>query len=146
MLRKHAFGNCSGVTLLEITFAVAIFAVAVAVAAQSLISFYANMDLQNQRIVATNHCRAIFSDMRNIRSANPNSPSNPNNFQTNILAAYPHDSVSAGPTQLTGSQVIVTYENPSQLANPLIPTVEIQWQDLRGHTAVITMTTAITDM
>lgn len=146
MLEKHAFGNCSGVTLLEITFAVAIFAVAVAVAAQSLISFYANMDLQNQRIVATNHCRAIFSDMRNIRAANPNTPTNPNNFQNNVLAAYPNGSVSAGPTQLTGAQVTVTYENPSQLANPLIPTVRIDWQDLRGHPVNITMSTAITDM
>ena len=70
-----------GVSLLEVTMAVAIFAVAVGVAAQGLISFYASMDVQNQRVMAANQCRALLSDMRNIRDANPNSSTIPTNFR-----------------------------------------------------------------
>lgn len=143
--REWASSSEAGVTLLEVTLAVAIFAVTFGVAAQSLVSFYVNMDMQNQRIVAVNHCQSVFSAMRSVRDASPNSAKVPNNCQTAVLAAFPSGTVKNGPVALKDAKVTVTYEDAKTTANPLIPTVTLRWQDLRGHTCTIALSSAITD-
>jgi len=135
----------AGFTLLEITMGVAIFAVTVGVAAQSLLSFYTVMDMQNQRVVAVNHCRGILSAMRNLRDANPNSADAPTAFQTAVLNAFPDGTEMAGPGQLREATAMVSYEDPTATANPLVPTVTLTWLDLRGHTMTLAVTSAITD-
>ena len=132
-------------TLLELTLAVAIFAITVGVAAQSLISYYAAMDMQNQRVIAVNHCRTIFSEMRTIRDANPNTTTSPHNCQDAIVAQYPNGAHLAGPALLRNAAVDVAYENDDIIANPLVPTLTVQWQDLRGRTMTLRMSSAITD-
>lgn len=137
--------NASGFTLLEITVGMAIFAVTVGVAAQSLLSFYTVMDMQNQRVVAVNHCRGVLSAMRNLRDANPNSVDTPTAFQTAVLNAFPDGTEMAGPSQLREATVEISYEDPTVNANPLVPTVTLRWQDLRGHAMTLGVTSAITD-
>ncbi|MBI2423135.1 MAG: type II secretion system protein [Candidatus Hydrogenedentes bacterium] len=57
----------AGFTLLEVTLAVAIFAAVIGVTAQSLMSFYATMDMQEQRVEAINACRSVMSAVRDKR-------------------------------------------------------------------------------
>ena len=134
-----------GVTLLELTIAMAIFAVTIGVTAQSLISFYATMDLQHQRNVAVQHCRALLSDMRSVRDAHPNTNDEPTAFQTNMLEQFPDGMEMTGPSELSDSIAIIAYENSDTAANPLIPTVTVQWQDLSGREVSASISTAVTD-
>ena len=137
--------SSEGVTLLELTIAVAIFVVAVGASAQILVSFYATMDMQSQRVVAINHCRSLLSDMRNLRDAFPNSATTPTNFQSAVLAKYPPGAKLEGPARLTRASVTVNYEDANPTANPLAPTVVMEWRDMRGHTCTISLSSAITD-
>ena len=143
--RTRAMSSNAGVTLLEMTIAVAIFAIAVGAAAQTLVSFYATMDMQNQRVVAINHCRSVLSNMRNLRDTFPNSTANPNNFQNAILNAFPAEVETNGPAGLNNAKVTVSYEDARAAANPLSPTVTLRWRDLRGHTCTVALSSAITD-
>jgi type II secretory pathway pseudopilin PulG len=142
---KRRLSSDAGVTLFEVTLAVAIFFVTVGVAAQSLVSFYAHMDMQNQRVIAVNHCQSVLSAMRNLRDASPNSAENPSHFQEAILAAYPSGTEKDGPGALKGAKVKVTYDDPRATVNPLTPTVTLWWQDLRGHPCTVALSSAITD-
>lgn len=137
--------STSGVTLLELTMAIAIFAITMGVAAQGLVSFYVTLDMQNQRVVAVNQCLSTISDMRNLRDANPSTPDDPNNFQTSILDRYEDGWEQPGPVQLRDSKVSVTYEDADPGANPLVPTVHLEWKDLRGRVMTQRLTSAITD-
>jgi len=60
-------GSESGVTLVEITLALSIFAGIVAITAQSLLSFYVTLDIQEQRIEAIHSCRAVMGALREKR-------------------------------------------------------------------------------
>ena len=125
-----------GFTLLELTMAMAIFATTIGVAAQSLISFYAIVDMQNQRVVAMNQCRATLSQMRTARTTS----------LATVLTQYPVGYTVAGPAQLRNSTISVANEgaNPAT-ANPLVPTVTVAWLDLRGHALSVRLSTALAD-
>lgn len=56
-----------GVTLIEITLAVAIFAGVIGVTAQSLMSFYVSIDIQEQRMEAVAACRSVMDSLREKR-------------------------------------------------------------------------------
>jgi type II secretory pathway pseudopilin PulG len=56
-----------GVSLMEVTLAVAIFAGVIAVTAQSLASFYVSIDLQEQRMEAALSCRTVMDAIREKR-------------------------------------------------------------------------------
>jgi len=143
--KSGAWFSNEGVSLLELTLAVAIFVIAVGAAAQALVSFYVTMDMQNQRVVAINHCRSALSNMRNLRDTFPNSATAPNNFQNAVLAAYPAGVETDGPAALSNSKVTVSYEDANPTANPLVPTVRVEWRDLRGRTCALSLSSAISD-
>lgn len=67
-MRSRKRSGQSGVTLIEVTIAVAIFAVVIAVSAQALGSFYATMDMQEDRIEAAQRARSVISAIRDKRS------------------------------------------------------------------------------
>ena len=142
---SRRFTKQEGFTLLELTLAVAILAVVIGATARTLISFYANLDLQDQRNIAIQHSRAILSDMRSVRDAHPNTADNPTDFQTNVLEQFPNETVMTGPLQLTNSEVEITYESAAPTANPLTPTVTVRWKDLRGRQVSDSISTALTD-
>ena len=56
-----------GVSLMEVTLAVAIFAGVIGVTAQSLASFYVSIDLQEQRMEAALSCRTVIDAIRERR-------------------------------------------------------------------------------
>ncbi|HNR33365.1 MAG TPA: hypothetical protein PKI11_20915 [Candidatus Hydrogenedentes bacterium] len=56
-----------GMSLMEVTLAVAVLAGVMAVTAQSLVSFYVSIDIQKQRIEALNSCRAVLGVLREKR-------------------------------------------------------------------------------
>lgn len=144
----HVLNHASdeaGMTLLEITLAMAILAVALVVSAQSLASFYVLLDMQHQRVVAANHCRSILSGMRNVRDANRNSPDSESRCQNAIFAAYPDNSELVGPRQLPNCTVEINYDDASPSANPLLPTALIAWTDMRGRPMQLQVSTAISD-
>ncbi|NIA12847.1 MAG: prepilin-type N-terminal cleavage/methylation domain-containing protein [Nitrospiraceae bacterium] len=142
-------GTCSrrerGFTLLELTLAVAIFTVVIGVTATCLISFYSTMETEHQRVLAYNHCRSVLSDMRTIRDATPNTSDNPTAFQDALFAMYPDGVEMTGPYELSESKVIATYESTDAGTNPIVPTVAVQWNDLRGRQVTVSLSSAITD-
>ncbi len=68
-MNRNRFMENRGVTLLELTFAMAVFAIALGVTAQSLISYYGQLDLQDRRATAIQHCRSVLGAIREIRDS-----------------------------------------------------------------------------
>ena len=126
-----------GVTLLELTIAVAVFAVVLGAAATTLVSFHVAMDLQNQRAVGIQHCRSVLSQIREVRN------NNPTNFPGAVLAQWPDGSSVAALASLPQEQLVVGYTNTN--ANPLEVTVTCMWRDLRGRPAMLSVSTLLTD-
>jgi type II secretory pathway pseudopilin PulG len=128
----------AGVTLLELTVALAIFMLLMGAAAQALVSYYVALDLQNQRNIATQHCRTVLSDMRSVRDDNGH------NFPAAITETWPDEGAVAIPGQaLTAETLTVTYEDPA--ANPLVVTATCSWLDKAGHRASVQVATVISD-
>ncbi len=58
-----------GLTLMEVTFALAIFAIVTAITAQSLVMFYVSVDIQEQRIEAIRVCKDVAGAIREQRES-----------------------------------------------------------------------------
>jgi len=126
-----------GLTLLELTIAMAVFMVILGATAQSLVSYYVALDTQNQRHTAVRNCAGIISNMRDARDANPDS------FPDAIVALWPDGSEVAGAGSLPQEVLTVEYVNPN--SNPLEITLRSQWVDLRGRPVVLNVSTILTD-
>ncbi len=59
--------DARGLTLMEVTFALAIFAVVTAITAQALVTFYVAIDIQEQRIEAIRVCKDVAGAVRDQR-------------------------------------------------------------------------------
>lgn len=126
-----------GVTLLELTIAMAVFMVILGATAQSLICYYVALDTQNQRHTAVRNCAGIISTMRDVRDANPDS------FPDAIIASWPDGGEVAGAGSLPQEVITVEYVNPN--ANPLEVTLRSHWVDLRGRPIFLNVSTMLTD-
>jgi len=126
-----------GVTLLELTIAMAVFTVVLGATAQSLISYYVALDTQNQRHTAVRNCTGIVSNMRDVRDANPD------DFPDAIVALWPDDAEVEGAGSLPQEVITIDYVNPN--ANPLEFTVRSRWVDLRGRPVTLAVSTMLTD-
>lgn len=133
----HGLKRNEGVTLMELTFAVALFSVVLGATAQSLISYYVALDTQNQRHTAIRNCTGILSNMRDVRDANPE------NFPDALTAVWPDETEVGGVGALPQEAVTVDYVDPN--ANPLEVTVTSEWVDLRGRPMTVSVTTLMTD-
>lgn len=146
--------NSEGFTLLEVTFAVAIFVVAMGLAAQSLTSFSAQMRLQDERMVAANVCKSALSNMRELRDGTPAD----GDFHAVVTAVFPEGAEFAANTgwtmpgsttpyvwDLRDSRVRVNYNAPPAGTNLLVPTISVEWKGLRGYMYVHSITTALAD-
>lgn len=140
-LRKGRDMSCrrrcgqEGLTLLELTVALALFAIVLGATAQGLISYHVAMDMQAQRCTAAQNCRSFLSDMRRTRDANPDA------YPETILEEYPEGTEFPG--TLPGERLTVEYEDPS--ANPLEVTVRSRSIDLRNHEVTVSLSTNLTD-
>jgi len=126
----------SGFTLLELTIAMAVFAILMAGTAQALISFYAAMHLQEQRHAAAEAAQSVLSDMRVVRDANPG------NFPAAIVAQWPDGEDVTPVASLPGETITVDYADTTN--NPLTISVRVQWNDLRGRVVSESVSTMLT--
>jgi prepilin-type N-terminal cleavage/methylation domain-containing protein len=127
----------SGLTLLELMLAVAVFTIVVGVTAQSLVGYTVGMDMQTQRNVALHLAQACLNDIRAWRDANPA------NFPQVVTNRWPNNGQVALNTGLRNGRVTVGYVNPA--SNPLDVTVTVRWTDLRGHPLAVSLSTVLTD-
>ncbi|MCL4692391.1 MAG: type II secretion system GspH family protein [Candidatus Hydrogenedentes bacterium] len=126
-----------GVTLLELTIAMAVFTVVLGATAQALISYYVALDTQNQRHTAVRNCTGIVSNMRDVRDANPE------NFPDAVVALWPDGAEVPNAGSLPQEIITVDYVNPA--SNPLEITIRSQWVDLRGRPVSLDVSTLLTD-
>ena len=155
---KRALARKRGVTLIEVTMAVAIFAVVIAVSAQSILSFYVAIDMQEDRIVATHAARAVLNGIREKRGEFRGSVDNAlvdwTQFAAWVTAQNTANwttfSQSSGYGALNSQAVRVTLLNvngaPAVAAdNPKQVHVTTTWLDAKGRTLRSTIVTRMTD-
>ncbi len=163
-----------GFSLVEIVFAMAIFVVVLGITAQGLAYSYGVMNLQNQRGVAQNDCRAIVSALRQVAMLGVPTdacPADEPRFPCLLMEwvdNFPEDreEVEAlGGTEraafesfysLRDQVYTITFEdgngNPANASaildantNPVFVTVTSTWTGPRGITYQTELTTVVTD-
>jgi hypothetical protein len=96
--------------------------------------------------------------MRNLRDAKANA-GDPDaclrlgTFQERVFCQYPEGALDLDlegdrdrPLEkLREARVEIAYADTSAAANPVAPTVRVRWNDLRGHPAMIALSSALTD-
>ena len=157
MAKRRTRSN-AGMTLLEITLAVSIFAVAVGITAQSLVSYYMTMDMHEQQIESAQAARTIIAAIRDKRGEFDGDPNFPVGLQA-WVAAQQDDGWSAflrtkgtGDTYAQLEEHSVTV-NMAALdggavaagTNPVRITVVSEWNDRRGRPMSATIATVLTD-
>lgn len=145
--------NERGMTLMEVTMAVAIFSGVIAVSAQALASFYAGVHLQKQRIESVNTCRAVMSLLREKRQEL--APDFPESFLAYVDARQEDGwqefrKTEAGLVQLVNHAVTVLCTGLDGSAatantNPLQIHVISTWDSLRGHPMSAEIVSVLTD-
>ncbi len=135
-MRNIPRGSECGLSLLELTLALALFSIVLGMAAQGLISYNVALMTQTQRTVALSECRSVLDGMRAVRDANPG------NFPEAVTERWPNGRTEAG-GPLRGQTRVVRYTDPE--ANPLEVEVRIQWRDLRGRPVFQSLSTVLTD-
>lgn len=136
-MRHRRFWSEEGVTLLELTIAIAVFAIVMGATATSLVSYYVALDMQNQRHTAIKDCATILSNMRDVRNANPDS------FPDAITAVWPDGTTIPNAGTLPQETITIDYVNPN--ANPLEVSIVCTWTDLRGRQLTAALTTVLSD-
>ena len=126
-----------GMTLVELTLAVAIFVMVLGATAQSLISYYVALDIQDQRVAATRHCVGVLNTIRDFRDGTTDT------FPAAITDQWPDGSEVSGVASLPMEFVVVTYTNAT--SNPLEVIVISSWQDLRGRQVTTQVSTVLTN-
>lgn len=148
-MQRRIMKSDSGVTLMEVTLAVALFAVAIAMSAQALISFYAAIDVQEQRVEAMQAARSVLATVRQKRA---DFEEEDDSYDWNGLLSWFGDKEEAnwseflrstpGPNYLPNHDIDVTILNMDGEAatpgdNPIEVHVTSSWTDLRGRTVSV---------
>lgn len=151
------FKSNSGVTLMEVTLAVALFAVVIAMSAQALISFYAAIDVQEQRVEAMQAARAVLAHVRQKRV---DFEEEEDGYSWSGLLSWFSAKEeanwteflrsTAGPNYLPNHDIDVTVLNmdgdPANAGdNPLEVHVVSSWSDLRGRTVSVEVVGVISE-
>ena len=124
----------AGVTLLELTFAMGILAVALSVTAQGLVSYYVILDTQGRKARAVEHCTNVISAVRDVRK---NAAAD--SFVTAITTWVDQKkstSFSEVVTLMPTEQITVTCTNQKTggaAADPLLVRVSSTCKDLAGR-------------
>lgn len=142
-----------GVTLIEITLAVAIFAGVIGVTAQSLMSFYVAIDMQEQRMEAVSTCRSVMDGLREKRMQFTDTfpqglltwinTQNGNSWTDYLADNSKH-------VELAGETIQVTcYSEAGDVAdgndNPIVVHVTTTWQDRKSRTLSATVVSILTN-
>lgn len=125
-----------GVTLLELTLAMAVFAIALGATAQTLISYYVAMDVQQKRAVAAQNCRSVIGAMREIRDTNGDFIQGITDFIAEHEAAGDQTNYAGIITAMPGEVVSATCSsllNGGAPADPMLVEVTSQFHDIMGR-------------
>lgn len=134
----------TGFTLVELVLAMGIFTVVLGIVAQILVSYYAALDLTQQRAVATQNAIGVLNEMRAVRNLNPE------DFPGALLARFPEGTVLSAQSDrkedrafvtLPGENITVAYFKTDgtplagaelNVANPLVVVLTSRWDTLRA--------------
>ena len=144
---RARFRQQSGVTLLELTFAMAVFAIALGATMRILTSYYVSLDVQERRSTAIQHCRSVMSAIRQVRDQ-----SGPD-----FVAKVPQwvdEQQSGGDTpfadlfdSMDGEVVSVTCQDlltGGAPADPMLVTVTSAFEDMLGRPVTVETSTILT--
>ena len=127
-----------GMTLLEITMSMSMFAIIMSATAQVLVGFSGAMEVQEQRQEAMQHCRAVLAQIRQDRDTSvlpwPNQ----------VLAVWPDNTQVQDPALVTLDNEIITVDYENAAADPLRVTIRANWTDMRGRPATTQISTLLT--
>jgi len=156
-MKRRKLHSTSGVTLMEVTLSVAIFAVVIAMSAQALMGFYASVDMQEQRVEALQAARTVLADIR-LKRTDFELPDDQFDWeglrawiqerQEGEWAAYTRDHDEGNLLEGHQISVIVTNmdgEEPNGNDNPLQIRVNTSWLDMRGRRVSATIATVIAE-
>lgn len=142
-----------GVTLMEITLAVAIFATVIGVTAQALMSFYVSIDVQEQRMEAVATCRSVLDSIREKRYEFDGT------FPDELLAWIEENNDASWEDYLADNSEHVELNDESISVacfneagddagagdNPLVVQVTTDWRDRKGRPISATIVSMLTD-
>jgi len=140
ILAKHLsrLRDEAGLTLLEVSLSMALFAVVMSVAAQVLLGFSGAMDVQEQRQEAVQHCRAVLAQIRQDRDTSVLP------FPGQITAIWNDGREVTDPTIVTLDNEVITVDYADDAADPLRVTITAEWTDMRGRPARTSVSTLLT--
>lgn len=156
---RRKLSGTSGVTLIEVTVAVAIFAVVIAVSAQTIISTYVGISVQKDRVAAMNSCRTILNACREkrgeYRAAEENSMVNWTNYFTWINTQNTAN-WSTYLTEVDGTAALKSHTMNVQLRNmtggaattadnPIEVHVVATWRDAKNRTMTARLVSRMSD-
>lgn len=141
MARRRIADN-EGLTLLELTLALSIFAIMLGVAAQGLMSSYSSLKVQEQRSEAAHLCRSVLDTMREYRDENPDT------FPVSVVERWPSgtpigDIAAASHSSLNEYEVTASYGDPN--AAPFPVTVQVTWKDHQGRPVAFAVSTLMSE-
>lgn len=139
-----------GVTLMEVTMALAIFTVVIGVTAQTLMSFYVSIDMQEQRMEAIAASRSVMDSLREKRYEFRE------DFPEGLLAWIDDQNGAAweqyhvDDIELNEQAIAVVCENEAANAagpgdNPIVVHVTTTWLDGNGRPLSATVSSILTD-
>ena len=150
---KPGLKTTAGFTLLEVTLAVAIFAAVIGVTAQSLMSFYATMDMQEQRVEAINTGRSVMSAVRDKRyEVSGDFPGGLITWLNENNSSHWAEFATATP-ETGGLKDFVINVTCKDMAggdagdgdNPVQIVVNATWSDLKGRSIAVSLGSVITN-
>jgi len=153
MQKMRILHDQRGVTLMEVTLAVAIFAGVIGVTAQSLMSFYVSIDMQEQRIEAVATCRSVMDSLREKRYEFKDT------FPEDLIAWVEENNESdweafladnSEHVELAGQSIEVACfdlegNEPGPDDNPIMVQVTTEWLDRKGRPLSATVLSVLTD-
>ncbi len=139
--RGAAWSGTSGLSLLELMLAFALFAIIVAAGMQAYVGAHSGMIVQEQRTQAANLARSVLSNLRDARD------SGDNDFPESLLARYPDGGVVGDVRSLQGTALggreTITVDYEDLTAIPVSIRVTVEWLDPRNRPIAMDVTTML---
>lgn len=150
---KKVLQDERGVTLIEVIIAVAILAGVVGATAQSLMSFYVSIDVQEQRMEAIRSCQGLMDGIREKRVEFKNDfpdalltwieTNNDNGWDAFLVDNSRHEEL--GNQDLTVACFDSDGESAGSGDNPVFVHVTTTWSDRKGRTLEATVVSVLTN-
>lgn len=120
-------------TLVEVSFSVAILAVALVSVLGVLVQAHEANVINRSRVIAFDQARAVVDEIRNLQALGTQ-------FPEGILEKVPVGKLPIAETVLDNAWRTVEYGAKS---DPLMVTVTVHWLDLRGREASVSLSSAV---